>query len=146
MKFGELLRRLLPGVWFGVLAAIAFVATPAAFHVLDRESAGALVRQVFAIEAPTSLALGALLLFVERRAGLDRHLATGASQFTGEMMLVLGALFCTVAGYYGLLPMMEAARAGSATALGFGQLHVLSTLFFGAKGLLVLTLALKAAR
>ena len=146
MKGGNLLRRLLPGVWLGLLAAIAFVAMPAAFAVLDRASAGALARQVFAVEAPLSLGFGALLLVIERRAGLERHLATGVSQFTVAMMLLLGALFCTVAGYYGLQPMMETARAGGSAALGFGQLHALSTVFFGAKGLAVLALAWRAAR
>ena len=146
MKGGDLLRRLLPGVWLGLLAAIAFVAMPAAFAVLDRASAGALARQVFAIEAPLSLAFGALLLIVERRFALDRHQAAGSSQFSVEMMLTLAALFCTVAGYYGLQPMMETARAGGSAALGFGQLHALSTVFFGAKGLAVLALAWRAAR
>lgn len=146
MKAADLLRRLLPGAWFGLLAAVAFIAAPVAFQVLDKGTAGVFVRRLFAVEAPTSLALGVLLLFVERRAGLDRHQATGASQFTAEMMLVLGALLCTVAGYYGLLPMLEAARAGESSALSFGQLHGLSTAFFGVKGLLVLALAVRAAK
>ena len=146
MKGGNLLRRLLPGVWLGLLAAIAFVAMPAAFAVLDRASAGALARQVFAVEAPLSLAFGALLLIVERRFALDRHHASGSSQFSVEMMLTLAALFCTVAGYYGLQPMMETVRSGGSAALGFGQLHALSTVFFGAKGLAVLALAWRAAR
>ena len=146
MKFGESLRRLLPGVWFGLLAAIAFITMPAAFHALDRVSAGALARQVFAWEAPVSLAFGALLLVIERRAALERHLAAGTSQFSVEMMLALGALFCTIAGYYGLLPAMEALRAGGTASLGFGQLHMLGTAFFGAKGLIVLALDWKALR
>jgi hypothetical protein len=146
MKGGELLRKLLPGVWLGLLGAIAFVTMPAAFAVLDRISAGALARQVFAVEAPVSLAFGALLLIVERRFALERHHATGSSQFSADMMLSLGALSCTVVGYYGLLPMMETARAGGTAALGFGQLHALGTAFFGAKGLLVLALAWRAAR
>ena len=29
-----------------------------------------------------------------------------------ELMLALGTIFCTVAGYYAVLPMMEAARRG----------------------------------
>ena len=146
MKFGESLRRLLPGVWLGLLAAIAFLAMPAAFHALDRASAGTLAREMFAWEARVSLAFGALLLVIERRAGLEHHLATGASQFTVPMMLLLGALFCTVAGYYGLLPAMETLRAGGTASLDFGQLHALSTAFFGAKGLFVLVLAWRATR
>jgi hypothetical protein len=141
----ETLRRLLPGVWLGLLVGVALIATPAPFATLAPADAGRVVRCIFAIEAPTSLALGVFLLLLERHAGLQRHERTGTSQFTAEMMLVLGALFCTVLGYYGLLPLMEQARAG-AGSIGFGRLHLASTALFGLKGLLVLGLAWKAAR
>ncbi|MET0382367.1 MAG: DUF4149 domain-containing protein [Burkholderiaceae bacterium] len=142
----ETLRRLLPGVWCGLLVALASIAAPSAFQALDRASAGLVVRRVFESEAGVSLALGALILVIERRAASTRHAQAGVSQFSGEMMLTLGALFCTVAGYYGLLPMMEAARAGAAGRLGFAQLHALSAAFFGVKIVLVSALAWKAAR
>jgi hypothetical protein len=124
---------------------VALIATPAPFATLAPEDAGRVVRRIFAIEAPTSLLLGMLLLFLERRAGLARHLAGQGSQATGEMMLVLGALFCTVMGYYGLQPALEQARAAG-PAGGFGHLHAASVALFGLKGLLVLVLAWKAAR
>ena len=146
MKFSESLRRLLPGVWFGVLLAIALIATPAASGALDKASFGAVARAIFAREAPASLVFGVLILVIERRDALARHMATEASQFSVEMMLAVGALLCTVAGYYGLQPMMELARSGAATALTFMQLHAISLAFFGAKGLLVLALAWKATR
>ena len=146
MKFSESLRRLLPGVWFGVLLAIALIATPAASGSLDKASFGTLARAIFAREAPTSLVLGVLILVIERRDALARHMATGVSQFSVEMTLAIGALFCTVAGYYGLESMMEQARSGAATPLTFMQLHAISLAFFGVKGLLVLTLAWKATR
>ena len=146
MKFSESLRRLLPGIWFGVLLAIALIATPAASGTLDKASFGAVARAIFAREAPTSLVFGVLVLVIERRDALARHMATGASQFSVEMMLAVGALFCTVAGYYGLEPMMELARSGAATSLTFMQLHAISLAFFGVKGLLVLALAWKATR
>jgi len=146
MKFSESLRRLLPGVWFGVLLAIALIATPAASNSLDKASFGAVARAIFAREAPASLVLGVLVLVIERRDALARHLATGVSQFSSEMVLSVGALFCTVAGYYGLEPMMEQARAGAPTGLSFMQLHAISLAFFGAKGLAVLALAWKATR
>jgi len=60
------------------------------------------------------------------------------------MMLALGALFCTVAGYFALQPMMAAARAGQGP-LSFGQLHAVSAVFYGLKLLLVLVLAWRAA-
>ena len=146
MKFSESLRRLLPGIWFGVLLAIALIATPAASMSLDRASFGAVARAIFAREAPTSLVCGVLILVIERRDALARHMATGVSQFSPEMLLAAGALFCTVAGYYGLLPAMEQARLGGPTQLSFMQLHALSLAFFGLKGLMVLALAWKATR
>jgi hypothetical protein len=142
----ERLRRLLPGLWCGVLLAIALIATPAASGALDRATFGAVARAVFAREAPASLVFGVLILMLERRAALDRHQAAGTSQFSVEMVLALGALFCTVAGYYGLEPLMERARSGAATALTFMQWHAVSLAFFGAKGLLALALAWRATR
>ena len=59
---------------------------------------------------------------------------------SANVLLVLGALFCTVLGHYGLRSAMDAARAGQG-ALSFGALHGLSVAFFGLKGLLVLALA-----
>jgi hypothetical protein len=146
MKFSESLRRLLPGLWLGLLLAIALIATPAASTALDKASFGAVARAIFAREAPTSLVLGVLILVIERRDALARHLATGVTQFSTEMLLAAGALFCTVAGYYGLLPALEQARLGGPTQLSFLQLHALSLAFFGLKGLLVLVLAWKATR
>jgi hypothetical protein len=146
MKFSESLRRLLPGLWLGLLLAIALIATPAASNALDKASFGVVARAIFAREAPTSLVLGVLILVIERRDALARHLATGVTQFSTEMLLAAGALFCTVAGYYGLLPALEQARLGGPTQLSFLQLHALSLAFFGLKGLLVLVLAWKATR
>jgi hypothetical protein len=142
----ESLRRLLPGLWFGLLLAIALIATPAASHSLDKASFGAVARAIFAREAPASLILGVVILVIERRDALSRHLATGVSQFSFEMVLAIVALFCTVAGYYGLEPMMAQARAGAATSPTFMQLHAISLAFFGVKGLAVLALAWKATR
>jgi len=134
-------------VWLGLLAGVALIATPAPFATLAAADAGRVVRHIFGVEAPTSLALGVLLLMLERRAGLARHGATGDSQFTTEMMCVLGALFCTVLGYYGLQPLMAQARTGAGAAgTGFARLHVAATALFGLKGLLVGTLAWRAAR
>ena len=146
MKFTESLRRLLPGLWLGVLLAIALIATPAASNSLDKASFGAVARAIFAREAPTSLVFGVLILVIERRDALARHMATGVTQFSSEMLLAAGALFCTVAGYYGLLPAMEQARLGGPTQLTFLQLHALSLAFFGLKALLVLALTWKATR
>ena len=50
-----------------------------------------------------------------------------------------------MAGYYALLPQMEAARGGQG-ALSFGQLHAVSAAFYGVKVLLVLALVWRATR
>jgi hypothetical protein len=50
------------------------------------------------------------------------------------------ALFCTIAGYYGLQPLMAEARAGAGVA-SFAALHGASLALFGLKGLAVLALA-----
>ena len=144
----ESLRRLLPGVWFGLLLAIAAIATPAAAGTLDKLNFGALARAIFAREAPASLVAGMLILVIERKAAWGRHEREGASQFSTEMVLAVLTLFCTIFGYYALLPMMEQARTGAAGpgGLSFLQLHAISLGFFGAKGLLVLALAWRATR
>ena len=146
MKFSERLRRLLPGIWFGLLLAIAAIATPAASGALDKAAFGDVARAIFAREAPASVVLGLVLLIIERRDALARHLETGVSQFSAEMTLAVIALLCTVAGYYGLLPAMEQARTGGGTSLTFLRLHAISLAFFGVKGLAVLALAWRAAR
>ena len=50
-------------------------------------------------------------------------------------------LFRSVGGYFAVLPMMEAARAGQQGTLSFGTLHAVSGGLFALKGLLVLALA-----
>jgi len=141
----ERLRRLLPGLWAGVLLCIAAIAAPAVFALLERTDAGRVVGRMFVQEAWLSLVLGALLLVVERsRARLAAEAGTG-SVLSTEMLLVLGAVFCTVAGYFALQPLMPAARAGQGP-LSFGQLHAVSSAFYAAKVLLLLVLAWRAAR
>ena len=142
----DVLRRLLPAGWLGMLLCVALLATPAPFATLDRATAGRVVAWIFAREAPTSLALAVLLLMLERRHALDAWQAGAArSQFSMRMVGALVALACTIVGYYVLQPMMEAARAGQA-ALSFGQLHGLSFGLFGVKILAVAALAWAAAR
>lgn len=138
-------RLLLPGLWAGWLLCVAALATPAAFALLPQADAGRVAGRMLAQEAYTSLALGLLLLVLERVTARRAALAGKGPQFSVGMALALGAVFCTVAGYFGVLPLMTAARAGQG-ALSFGQLHAVSSAFFGLKCLLVLALAWRAAR
>lgn len=144
MAMLERLRRLLPGLWAGWLLCVGLLATPAVFALLSGAEAGRVVGRMLAQEAYTSLALGVLLLVLERLSARRAALAGTGSQFSAGMLLVLGSLFCTVAGYFGVQPLMPAARAGQGT-LSFGQLHAVSAAFFVLKGLLVLALAWRAA-
>lgn len=139
----ERLRRLLPGLWAGWLLCVALLATPAVFSQLSGADAGRLVGRMLAQEAYTSLALGLLLLVLERVTARRAAMAGAGPQFSVGMVLALGAVFCTVAGYFGVQPLMPAARLGQG-AFSFGQLHAISTGFFVLKALLVLAMAWRA--
>lgn len=135
------LQALLAALWGGFLLCVALVATPSAFAVLERAQAGAYVARVFAIEAQVSLALGLVLMLLERRITRDAVDAGGkSSPFSARLLLPAVALFCTIAGYYGLQPLMVQARSGAGTA-SFAALHGASLALFGVKGLAVLALA-----
>jgi hypothetical protein len=138
-------RLLLPGLWAGWLLCVALLATPAAFALLPTAEAGRLAGRMLAQEAYTSLAVGIVVLVLERLAARRAATRGDGSQLSAGMLLALGALFCTVAGYFGVLPLMQAARAGQGP-LSFGQLHAISSAFYLVKLLLVLTLAWRAAR
>ncbi len=136
----------LAGVWAGIVVGIGLIGAPAGFALLGTPAeAGRVAGRMFAVEAPLSLAFAVLIFLIERRRVRDRLETGGAgSQFSTDMLLALGALFCTVAGYYAIQPMMAAARAGQGP-WSFGALHAASTLFYGVKGLLVLALAWRLA-
>jgi hypothetical protein len=139
-----LLRRGLPGLWAGALICLALIATPAPFAVLSAADAGQVVGRMFAREAPMSLAIGMLLLMLEHAAASARADAGRGSRMSAAMLLALGAMFCTVVGYYALQPMMAAARSGQGSG-SFGQLHAASLGLFGLKIVLVSSLAWRAA-
>jgi hypothetical protein len=138
------LRGPLAGLWLGVILCLAFMAAPTAFAQLERAQAGRLAGHLFQLEAQLSLVLAILLFIVERTWAARRAEAGQGSRLTLNLLLVLGALFCTVLGYYALQPMMEAARAGQGR-LGFGALHGISSGFFALKGLLLLVYSWRLA-
>jgi hypothetical protein len=136
---------LLAAAWLGLLVCVAAIATPSAFAALPAPEAGRVAARVLAREAAVSLLFGAVLALMLRALARRRSEQTGASQFTPELALALGALFCTVAGYYGLQPLMSEARAG-AGRFSFGQLHTASLVFYGLKLVLVAALAWRCSR
>jgi hypothetical protein len=143
--FGGRISSLLAAVWLGWLFCVAALATPSAFALLPQVEAGRIVARMLAVEAYSALAFGMVLLVLERLAARRAVSVAGGSQFTVGMVLALGALFCTIAGYFALQPMMVAARAGQG-AMSFGQLHGISAGFYVVKLLLVLALAWRGTR
>jgi hypothetical protein len=132
--------RVLAAAWLGLLATIAFVAAPAAFATLARADAGRYVARVFSVEAWSSLAIALVLLLAEQQAARRAAAQGRGSVMSGATLLLLGTLFCTVAGHFGIEPMMAAARSGTGP-WPFGALHAASTVLYGAKALLVLAVA-----
>ena len=114
---------LLAGLWAGLLLCIAAIAAPSAFAVLAPADAGRFVGRMFAQEALPEPGRRVVLLLIERAAQRSASRSRGASlAVQRRLMLLLGTLFCTVAGYFALQPMMAAARAGQGP-LSFGALH-----------------------
>ena len=130
----------LAGLWAGVLLCIAAIAAPSAFATLASADAGRFVGRVFAQEAYVSLAVAVVLLIVERQRSQAAAASGAGSVFSANILLLLASVFCTVAGYFAVQPMMEAARAGQG-GVSFGMLHAISAGFFVLKGVLVLALA-----
>jgi hypothetical protein len=137
------LRRLvawLAGLWGGLLLGVGLIGAPAGFAVAAADVAGRSAGRMFAVEAYVSLATALLLLMALRRSASSGTAGEAAPVFNTNVLLLLGALFCTVAGYFGLQPMMAAARAGQGS-LSFGALHGLAAGLFALKTLLVLLFA-----
>ena len=130
----------LAGLWAGLLLCIAAIAAPSAFATLASPDAGRVVERMFMQEAYLSLALAIVLFAVERQRSRQVAAAGAGSVFSANLVLLLGTLFCTVAGYFAVQPMMAAARAGQGT-VSFMTLHAISAGLFVLKGLLVLALA-----
>jgi hypothetical protein len=126
-----------------MLLCVALLATPSAFALLPQADAGRVAARMLAHEAYASLALAMLLLGLERLAAKRRAGEAAGTQFTAGMLLAAVALFCTVAGYFGLQPLMAAARSGQG-GLSFGQLHAASAAFYLIKSACVLVLSWRA--
>ena len=136
---------LVAGIWAGVLLCVGFNAAPAAFAVLPAVDAGRYVGRLFALDAYASIAFAVVLYVLVR--GLARRAAQQGrgSVVSMEVLCVLGALFCTIAGYFALQPMIEAARSGQGS-YSFAALHGASMVFFALRTLLVVVLALRLTR
>ncbi len=132
------IRALLAALWAGELLAVAFLAAPNAFATLDRAMAGQYVARLFEMDARIALASGLLLAMMSRR--LQRDGLLPGSVMSWDLILPLLAIGLTAFGYYGLQPLMDAARSGQGSWT-FMQLHAVSLVCFGLRGLAVLALA-----
>ncbi len=131
---------LICGVWSGVLIGLAGFGTRAGFALAPTELAGKLAGHMLQREAYFSLLLCVLLFFFVRQQARLAAEKTGSSVMSANVLLVLGALFCTVLGHFVLQPAMTAARDGQGI-WSFGVLHAVSLVCFGVKTVLVATLA-----
>jgi len=129
----------LAGVWAGIVAAIGFVAAPVLFATLPRSDAGRVAARLFGVDATIGVAAGALLLLVTLQLA-RQDAEQGTSRFSAEMLLVLGAIFCIVAGHYAIQPMMGARLRGEAGP-SFAVLHGVASAFFVVKFVAVAALA-----
>lgn len=137
-------RTLVAAVWLGLVLTLAVVVAPVLFAGPDRTEAGRLAGNLFRIEAHVALGLAVVLFLLERRLASVRLQAGRGSVLSVNVLLVLGALFCTVLGYFALQPLMDAARAGQGP-WSFGALHGVSSSLFALKGLLLLALVWRGA-
>jgi hypothetical protein len=133
----------LAGVWCGLIAAVGLVAAPLLFATLPRGEAGRVASRLFAVDAALGLGSGVVLLVLALNDA-KRNVAAGGSRFSAEMVLVLAALFCIVAGHYAIEPMLAAAGRGEGPS--FAVLHGVASAFFVLKFVAVAELAWRFGR
>jgi uncharacterized membrane protein YidH (DUF202 family) len=119
----------LAGAWAGLIAGVGFVAAPALFATLPRGDAGRVAAQMFKADATIGICVGAVLLVLCLQLARVASANGVSSRFSTEMLLVLGALFAIVAGYYAIQPMIESARRGEGGP-SFAVLHGVASAFF----------------
>jgi len=129
----------LAGAWAGLIGAIGVVVAPILFATLPRADAGRVAARLFGVDATIGICAGALLLLLTFQLA-RRAAEQGASRFSTDMLLVLGALFCIIAGYYAIEPVMAARLRGQAGP-SFAVLHGVASAFFLVKFLVVAALA-----
>lgn len=119
-------------LWVGSLWTIGFIVAPTLFAMLpDRVLAGSIAGKLFQIGAWLSIACAMTLLgsVTLRNRGATKTVNDGVSR--QAVWLITAMLACTLAGYFGLQPVMNALRdaAGpsgvmdSAARAQFGLLH-----------------------
>ena len=107
-RFAEALYQLAITLWVGALLAIGYLAAPTLFAQLaDRALAGSLAGEMFRWVAWLGIACAAyLLLFLMLRRGL-------AVLKSSVFWLVLVMLGLTIAGYFGISPILAELKANA---------------------------------
>ncbi|MBI5925521.1 MAG: DUF4149 domain-containing protein [Aquabacterium sp.] len=132
----------LAATWMGVMLAVGGVAAPSLFMALERELAGKAAGRIFTLEAKLSLAFAIVLFMIERRRVRDlAESGQTTTVMTGNLLIILGALFLAIFGEFVMHPMIEAAKAGQPTQLSFGALHGVSSALYWLRAVLVGCLA-----
>jgi hypothetical protein len=134
----------LAGLWAGLLWGVGLIGAPAGFATMDPAAAGRVAGRMFGQEAYLGLILAIVLFVLLRKIAREAASAGAGSVFSGNMLLVLGALFTIVLGYFALQPMMAAAKAGQ-DGLSFGALHGISAGLYMLRAVLVSILAWRLA-
>ncbi|MDE2128807.1 MAG: DUF4149 domain-containing protein [Betaproteobacteria bacterium] len=135
-------RWILAALWLGGLAAVGLIGAPTAFAVIpDKMLAAAVASRMFYVMALAAVALGGLLMVLERAHA--RPLAVSTPFF-----LVLGGLFFTVLGEFVVVPQLLSAAAAHAASAGMW--HAVASLVYLLQAICVFayvwTLAAAAAR
>lgn len=128
------------GLWAGLLLAIGGVVAPALFAVLERAQAGQVAGRLFTLEARISLVVAVLLIVLEYRRLRKDTWRLNPGRWSPELLLALLAFVLTAVSNLALHPMIQAAKAGQATALSFAALHGMSSALYAIKTLVVLVL------
>ena len=131
---------LVAAVWLGATVALGPLAAATMFSVLAHAEAGRAATRLFAIDAYLGVVLGAAMVLLALRLARDPA-GAGGSRFSTDTMLALGAVFCIVAGYFALQPMLATARTDASAVPSFATLHVVATAFFAVKIALIVALA-----
>lgn len=137
------LRVIAATFWIGGLWIVGLVVAPVLFQSLDRNLAGMVAGNIFAVQAWVGLVCGVILL-------VDAIWRDGVNGVrSAPFWLVLGMLICTVVNHFAVTPIIVDLKQGMNHAAqgmfggGFATWHAISSLIFLLQSLLGLGYVLK---
>jgi hypothetical protein len=148
-RFSHHLAMLLTTAWVGSLWAVGYLAVPVLFYAQpDRQLAGMLAGQMFALTAYLGMLCGSYLL-------LHRVSISGRSAFRNELFWIVAAMLSiSLALQFGFQPVMDGLKQQalpldvmhSAFADRFRMLHGLSSIAYLTQSLLGIFLIIRTSR